>query len=144
MTGHVAHARETVDASPDAVWAALVDPARISEWMVGTQVDTTWEVGDPITWRGELDGRRYEDKGEVLEIDPGRRLSMTHYSPLMGAEDRPENYHTVTYQLVADDPDGPTDVLLDQDGNETEEQARQFAGTWQQMLKALKESVEHR
>jgi uncharacterized protein YndB with AHSA1/START domain len=142
MAGHVAHARITVDAPPERAWSALTDPALIKEWMVGSNVTTTWEVGSPITWAGEYEGRPYEDKGEVLEFSPPRRLSMTHYSPLMGQEDRPENYHTVTYGLEPDGDAGPTTITLDQDGNDSQEQAEQFSKNWQSMLDALKSAVE--
>ena len=129
-----------VDAGQDAVWAALTDPARIAGWMMGAEVRTDWRVGTPITWSGEMDGTSYEDKGEVLEVDEPNRLSMTHYSPLMGEADEPENYHTVVYELSGGD--GPTTVRLTQDGNDSAEQAEQFSTSWQGMLEALKASVE--
>ena len=141
MTGHVAHAKVTVDATPQQAWQALTDPEQVRRWMVGTEVSTDWQVGSPITWRGEMNGKPYQDKGEVLEVDEPRRLSTTHYSPLMGQEDRPENYHTVTYTLDGEG-DGPTTVTLEQDGNESAEQAEQFSANWQSMLDAFKESVE--
>ena len=50
-----------------------------------------------------MNGKPYQDKGEVLEVDAPRRLSVTHYSPLMGQEDEPENYHTVIYTLEGDE-----------------------------------------
>ena len=129
-----------VDAGQDAVWAALTDPARIAGWMMGAEVRTDWRVGSPITWSGEMDCTSYEDKGEVLEVDEPNRLSMTHYSPLMGEADEPENYHTVVYELSGGD--GPTTVRLTQDGNDSAEQAEQFSTSWQGMLEALKASVE--
>ncbi len=61
-------------------------------------VETTWEVGAPITWSGEYEGKAYEDHGTVLAGDVRAQvLSTTHFSPLTGKEDVPENYHTVTY-----------------------------------------------
>ena len=141
MTGHVARAQVKVDATPDRTWEALTDAAQVSKWMVGTNLTTDWSVGSPITWQGEMNGRKYEDKGEVLEFDAPYRLSVTHYSPLMGQEDRPENYHTVTYTLTGSD-DGPTTVTLDQDGNESPEQAEQFSQNWQSMLEALRSTAE--
>ncbi len=140
MTDHVARARVEIDAAPEVVWQSLTDPARIGRWMAGTEVSTTWQVGSPITWRGEMNGTAYEDKGEVLAVDEPTLLSMTHYSPLMGGEDEPENYHTVTYELSA--AGNGTSVELSQDGNESAEQAEQFGATWQGMLDALKDTVE--
>ena len=140
MSGYAATASVDVDTAPDRVWAALTDPDQIAEWMMGSRVESDWEVGSPITWSGEMDGKPYQDKGEVLEVEPGTRLSVTHYSPLMGHDDVPENYHTVTYDL-APSGDGTT-VRLTQDGCESEEQAEQFSQNWQGMLDGLKKVAE--
>lgn len=122
------------------MWAALTDPAQIAVYMEGSQVTTDWQVGSPITWDGEYQGRAYQDKGEVLTHDEPRELSVTHYSPMMGQPDEPESYHTLVYTLEAEG-DG-THLTLTQDGNESEEQAEQFSRNWQQMLDGLKEHVE--
>jgi len=140
MSGHVATAQVQVDAGPESVWAALTEPEQIAAWMMGSRVETSWEVGSPITWNGEHDGKAYQDKGEVLAYDEPSRLSVTHYSPMMGQPDEPESYHTLVYELTAQD-DGTT-LSLTQDGNESEEQAEQFSQNWQQMLDGLKAHVE--
>ena len=140
MTGYVATAQTDVAAVPDRVWAALTEPEQIATYMQGSKVTTTWEVGSPITWDGEYDGRPYQDKGEVLTYDEPRVLSVTHYSPMMGQPDEPENYNTLVYTLTAAG-DG-THLELTQDGNESEEQAEQFSQNWQGMLDGLKARVE--
>src|SRR5689334_24375032 len=140
MAGFVATAQTEVAAPPERVWAALTDPAQIAVYMQGSQVTTTWEVGSPITWDGEHDGRAYQDKGEVLTYDEPRELSVTHYSPMTGQPDEPESYHTLVYTLEA--TDGGTRLTLDQDGNDSEAQAEQFAANWQAMLDQVKEYVE--
>jgi uncharacterized protein YndB with AHSA1/START domain len=140
MAGFTATATTDVAASPDRVWAALTDPEQIAVYMQGSKVTSTWEVGSPITWDGEYDGRAYQDKGEVLTYDEPHVLSVTHYSPLMGQPDEPENYHTLVYTLTADG-DG-THLELTQDGNESQEQADQFSQNWQGMLDGLKALVE--
>jgi len=140
MAGFEATAQTDVAAPPARVWTALTDPAQIATYMQGSKVTTTWEVGSPITWDGEYDGRSYQDKGEVLTYDEPRVLSVTHYSPMMGQPDEPENYHTLVYTLT---PEGErTRLELTQDGNESQEQADQFSQNWQGMLDGLKAQVE--
>ncbi len=140
MTGLHAHAAVDVDASPERVWQALTDPTEIAAYMMGSRVETTWQPCTPITWSGEFQGRPYRDRGEVLEVEPARRLAVTHWSPLTGEDDVPENYHTIHYELAA--ADGGTRLTLDQDGCASEEQAEQFSRNWQGMLEGLKQVAE--
>jgi uncharacterized protein YndB with AHSA1/START domain len=140
MSGKVATAGVVISASPDRVWTALTDPAQIEQYMMGSQVESDWRVGSPITWKGEYQGKRYEDRGKILEYEPNRRLAMTHFSPLSGAEDRPENYHNVLFELDGDGDE--TRVSLSQDGNSSDEEAAHSAKNWQMMLDGLKQVVE--
>ena len=140
MSGAIATASIETTAAPEKVWAALTEADEIAVWMLGTTVETTWEVGAPITWSGQYDGRAYQDKGEVLTVEKQRVLSMTHYSPLMGTQDAPENYHTVVYTLTR--TDSGTRLELSQDRCDSEEQAQQFSRNWQSMLDGLRSHVE--
>jgi uncharacterized protein YndB with AHSA1/START domain len=140
MTDHVAHAETEISASPQQVWDAMTDPEAISRFMFGSKVETDWEEGSPITWSGEYDGRPFQDKGEILEVVENQRLRMTHFSPLSGEDDVPENHHTLDSRL--EDRGASTRLTLDQDGNDSAEQAEQFAGNWQMMLDQLKKYVE--
>lgn len=142
MSEHVATAHTTVDADADRVWQAMTDPRLVAEYMMGSEVASDWQPGSPITWTGEWEGRPYQDKGEVLQAEPGRLLEVTHYSPLTGDDDVPESYHTVRYELT---PAGDgTAVTLTQDGCDSAEQAEQFSQNWQGMLDGLKKVAEGR
>ena len=140
MANHVATATVEIEASPARVWTALTDPAEIEKYMFGSHVVTDWKPGSSIVWEGEYEGKRYEDKGEIVEIKPARRLKVTHFSPLSGQKDVPENYHTLTYELEAAGP--KTRVALSQDNNETAQAAEHSKENWEKMLYALKEVVE--
>ena len=140
MADHVATAETVIEASPAEVWKALTDPELIKKYMFGSEVVTDWQPGSPITWKGEYEGKPYEDKGEILEVEQERRLKLTHFSPMSGEEDRPENYHTLVYEL---EPDGDkTRVQLSQDNNASEEAAEHSKSNWEKMLAGLKEVVE--
>lgn len=140
MTGHVATAEVDISASPAQVWNALTDPALIEKYMFGSRVESTWQPGDPITWKGEYDGKPYEDKGEVVAVEPEHRLELTHFSPLTGQEDVPENYHRMVYEL--EEQGDTVHVTLQQDNNGSEDEAAHSAENWQTMLTSMKELVE--
>ena len=140
MTGKVATAAVDIAATPQRVWAALTDPDEIEKYMFGSRVETDWKPGSPIVWKGEYEGRQYKDKGEVVEAEAGRRLVMTHFSPLSGRSDEPGNYHTVTYELRG--TGSSTHVELSQDNNGSREEAEHSAANWQLMLDGLKHHIE--
>jgi uncharacterized protein YndB with AHSA1/START domain len=140
MTGHMATAETEIQAPRSKVWVALTDPDQIQKYMFGSRVETDWKPGSPITWKGEYEGKKFEDKGEILEVEHERRLKLTHFSPLSGEEDAPENYHTLVYEL--EDNDGKTHVSLSQDNNRSEEAAEHSRGNWEKMLSGLKKVVE--
>ena len=138
---HVATASKQIRATPAEVWDVLTDAARVPEFMFGSELVTDWTVGSSIVYRGEWNGRPFEDKGEVLVFEPPHRLATSHYSPLSGEPDVPESYHTVTYALepIGDDR---TRIVLTQDRNASEEEASHAAENWETMLESLREAVE--
>jgi uncharacterized protein YndB with AHSA1/START domain len=140
MANIVATAETDISASPARVWSALTDPAQIKRYMFGSQVETDWKPGSPIVWKGEYQGNAYQDKGQIVEVEPQRRLVVTHFSPMSGQPDAPENYHTLTYVL---EPRGKgTHVSLSQDNNTSEEEAAHSRDNWAAMLSALKKVIE--
>lgn len=138
--GHVATSTVTIDAPASRVWDVITEPAAIKEFMFGADVVTDWTVGGPIVWRGQWEGRDYEDKGFILEVEPGQRLVHTHYSPLSGEADIPENYHTLTWTLEAQDQG--TRLTLAQDNNATEEAAAHSKGMWDKLVGDVKAIAE--
>lgn len=137
---YVANAEIDVAAPVSEVWKALTDPEAIAKYFFGSQVVTDWKPGSPIVWKGQYQGKQYEDKGQILEVKPNRRLQMTHFSPMAGLPDEPENYHTLTY--VLDERNGGTHVELRQDNNGSQEEADRSRANWESMLKGLKAMVE--
>ena len=131
----------TIDAPRAKVWDALTNPLKVKQYMHGTTMSTDWKVGSQITWTGEWQGQSYEDKGTVLAVEPERLLKTTHWSPMGGSQDEPENYHTITYELA--EQGGKTILALTQDNNATQEEADKMAeNNWGPMLQGLKETAE--
>jgi uncharacterized protein YndB with AHSA1/START domain len=135
--GKDAVASVVVAAGPERVWKALTDPSDVREYFLGTNVTSTWQEGDPVTFAGEWKGKTYEDKGTVLENRPNELLRISHFSPFSGLPDIPENYHTVEYRLAPRD-DG-TEVTITQGNNRSDSEAEESAKLWEMILGNLKE-----
>lgn len=140
MADYVATAETEISASPTQVWAVLTDPEQIKKFMFGAEVETDWQAGSPIVWKGVYEGKEYEDKGEILAVEPGKLLKVTHYSPLSGQPDTPENYHTLTYELA--ESGTTTKLSLSQDNNASQEEADHSRGMWEMLVNGVKEAAE--
>lgn len=136
----IANVSTTIHAPASLVWQALTDPVLIKQYLFGTEVTTDWKVGSPITYRGEWQGKPYVDKGQVLEIEPGKLLVSTFFSGNSGLPDVPENYQTVRYELSSRGDE--TELTIKQDNNATREDAEHSEQNWKMVLDGLKKLLE--
>jgi len=75
-------------------------------------------------------------------VEAPHLLQYSHFSPLSGAPDVPENYHTLTYMLTA--KGDKTLVELSQDNNSSDQEVRHSKGMWEQLLVSLKKVLEEK
>ncbi|MBO9637381.1 MAG: SRPBCC domain-containing protein [Siphonobacter aquaeclarae] len=136
----VSRASIWLDASPEVVWDALVNPAKVKEYFFGTTLEATWEPGSPLRFTGEWDGQAYEDKGVVKQVDPEKYLAYTYWTVYFGTEDRPENYVNIEYSLTKEN--SGTRLSVAQDGKKDRAAAEESAGHWEQVLNGLKSFLE--
>ena len=137
---YTAKATIKINAPTSKVWEALTKPELIKQYLFGTDVTTDWKVGSPITYKGVWQGRYYEDKGKILEVEPGRLLVSTFWSALSGFPDIPENYNTLRYELSPED--GGSRLSIIQDNNATQEDAEHSEQNWNIVLESLKKLLE--
>jgi uncharacterized protein YndB with AHSA1/START domain len=140
MDEHLSRATKDISAPPERVWELLTKPGSDPDIMFGAEVVSDWHVGSPIRWKGEWEGKPFEDKGEIIAIEPPSQLVVTHFSPMSGEEDSPENYHRLSFEL--EPTGGGTRVTLLQGGNASEEAAEHSTANWQMMLDGLKKAAE--
>lgn len=143
MGNYVARAEIDVAAPRRVVWRVLTSSGARPEIMFGAEVVSDWRLGSPIVWRGEFDGKAFEDHGRIIELEDLQepwRIVLTHFSPLSGLPDVPENYHSLRFEL--DEIRGGTRVTLDQDNNPTREAAEHAQTNWAQMLQGVKTVAE--
>ncbi len=58
--------------TPEKLWQALIEPEFTRQFWCDTRQDCEWKPG--ASWRLMIPDGRLADSGEVLEIEPGRRL----------------------------------------------------------------------
>ncbi len=139
-TTFTARATTNIKVPVSVVWDALINAETIKKYMFGTKVVSKWKEGSPIVWKGVWNGRPYEDKGVIMTMQPDKKLEYTHFSALAGQPDRPENYHTMTFDLTTQGTH--THVSLSQDNNPDEKAAEHSQKMWEGMLLGLKKLLE--
>ena len=136
----IAQATITVNASSVKVWEALTNPDLVRQYLFGTTVKTNWQVGSPIIYEGQWEGKSYQDKGIVMQIEPGKLLVSTYWSSMAGLPDVPENYKTVRYDL-SNEGNG-TRLTVTQDNNATSEEASHSSQNWKMVMEGIKKLLE--
>lgn len=130
-----------INAPVSKVWQALTDPEQIKQYLFGTNAISDWKKGSSIIYKGEWQGKQYEDKGQIIEIIPDRLLHTTYWSGMSGKEDKPENYANVIYRVA---PHGPetTVVSIEQDNIDNDEGVKHMQENWGIVLDSMKKMLE--
>lgn len=85
-----------VRATPERLWAAITDPEATRRYYYGTLVQSDWQPGSAMRYvypNGSLAA-----DGEILEIDPPRRLVHT-FDATWDDEVKPDRRHRVTWEI---------------------------------------------
>src|SRR5258705_851821 len=103
MANLTASASIEINATPEQVWDAVTNPEMVKKYFFGTTMEANLIVGGDITFTGEWEGKAYQDKGKVLEIETNKILKYSYWSAFSGKDDKPENYANVTYKITQKD-----------------------------------------
>ena len=129
------------NAPASRVWKALTDPAEVKQYLFGTNMSVSkWEVGGSISYKGEWEGKQYEDKGKILKYIPEKLLVTSYWSGMSGKPDLPENYQIVSYELTP--ANGGTKLTITQDNVASEEGKKHSEDNWGMVLKGMKKLIE--
>ena len=128
-----------IASKPDAVWAALTQPAGVSALYFGSKLVTSFEPGAPYQYVGD-DGTVHV-LGKVLERVPSQRLVITHRAGPKWQQGPRVFQSRLSYAM--DDAGFATKVVITQDQIEDEDPgyAHNKEG-WSIFLSSLKSYVE--
>lgn len=124
--------------TPEKLWKALIDPEFTCQFWSETWQDCEWKPGSP--WRLMIPDGRVADSGEVLEIEPQKRLVLkwrNEFKP----ELREEGYSRMTYEIEKKGQSVKLTVI-----HEMERPGSKFidavSGGWPMILASLKSLLE--
>ncbi len=125
--------------TPEKLWKALLDPEFTRQYWCETRQESEWKPG--ASWRIMIPDGRVADSGEVLEIEPMRRLVLKWRNEFVPAM-REEGYSRMTYELEKQE-DGSVKLTLvheiDKPGTKFLEGVSQG---WPHILSSLKSLLE--
>ena len=124
--------------TPEKLWAALTSPDTMKQYWFGMHQECDWKVGS--SWKLVFPDGRVADTGEILEVDPPRRLVFRWRNEFISelkaegparcsyeiAEERGAVKLTVTHAI-----DRPNSLFIDK-----------VSGGWPQILSNLKSLLE--
>jgi uncharacterized protein YndB with AHSA1/START domain len=124
--------------TPEKLWKALLEPEFTRRFWSETWQESEWRVGS--SWRLMIPDGRVADAGEVLEIDPPRKLVLSWRNEFR-PDLREEGFSRLTYEL---EPIGDTVKLtvmhdIEKSGSKFIEAVSQG---WPAILASLKSLLE--
>lgn len=124
--------------TPEKLWQALLEPEFTRQYWGETWQDCTWEVG--ATWKLMIPDGRVADSGQVVEIDPPRKLVLTWTNQFLPelAGDGPSR---LTYELEPMGDMVKLTVLHESDRGESKLIDKVSSG-WPMVLGSLKSLLE--
>jgi uncharacterized protein YndB with AHSA1/START domain len=111
---YVTYIRTTLE----KLWEALTEPEFHQQYFLGAQMQSEWKPGS--AWKMVYPDGRVTDSGEILEIDPPRRIVIKWRNEFM-PEVKADGYTTCTFVIeqegdmmklaVTHEADGPHKLL---------------------------------
>jgi uncharacterized protein YndB with AHSA1/START domain len=120
------------------LWQALIDPEFTRRFWCATWQESVWKPG--AAWRIMVPDGRVADSGEILEIDPPRRLVLSWRHEII-PEAHAEGYSRLTYELEQQGEAVKLTVIHEIDKPESK-LIEMVSGGWPIILASLKSLLE--
>ncbi|HEY7466654.1 MAG TPA: SRPBCC domain-containing protein [Dehalococcoidia bacterium] len=126
-----------IKTTPERLWQAITDPEMRRKYNFGVAVDSDWQPGSPYQGNSPMAPAPIFE-GEVLEVDPPRRLVQT-FRALWGEDVKSEGTSRVTWEI---EPVGDSCRVLVTHDQLREGANDQLYGGWMMVLSGLKTLLE--
>jgi len=132
----------TIDAPVTDVWKALTDVGMIKQYFFGVEVRGDWKEGNTIIYKGEWQGKKFESKARVLQVEDQNLLKYSYWSNMSGQPDESEYYHIITYELSPEN--GGTKLVMTEENLTDQSMKERSAKIWDMVFDNLKKLVERK
>lgn len=124
--------------TPEKLWKALIDPEFTRRYWCETVQESEWKPG--AAWRILIPDGRVADSGEVVEIEPYRRLVLTWRNEFR-PELKAEGHSRLTYELEPQGDAVKLTILHEIDCLDSK-LIKAVTGGWPAILASLKSLLE--
>jgi uncharacterized protein YndB with AHSA1/START domain len=124
--------------TPEKLWRALTEPEFTRKFWADTVQECEWKPG--ASWRLLVPDGRAADTGEVVEIEPNKKLVLTwqnHLFPEMEAE----GFSRLTYEIEQQEEKVKLTVTHTMDKSESK-LVKAVSNGWPHLLSSLKSLLE--
>jgi uncharacterized protein YndB with AHSA1/START domain len=124
--------------TPEKLWRAITDPEFQRKYWLEAWQESEWKVGAP--WRIVYPDGRVTDSGEVLEIEPNRKIVLkwrNEFRPELKAE----GFARMTYEIEQMEGEVKLTILHEIDTPESK-LIKAVSGGWPLILSGLKSLLE--
>ena len=130
----------TINTPIDKVWFALTDKEMIKKYFWGTETNTDWKEGSPISFTGIWEGSPYEDKGFILKIEKEKIFKHSYWSSFWSTPFNPDDCSIITYELSKNG--SQTSLSVMQEGFKDEQSGDHSINNWNGILDNIKKLLE--
>lgn len=127
-----------IHTTPEKLWQALTDPEVIRRYFAGVTQESAWTPG--ASWRMIKPDGTVSDSGEVLEIEPQRKLVLKWRNEFR-PEWRAEGDSRMTYEIETEGEKVKLTVIHEIDAPQSK-LIEAVSGGWPYILSSLKTLLE--
>ena len=131
-----------IRATPEKVWAALIEPKFLKQYWLGALPEAEWKLGG--AWKIGFPNGVVADTGEIVEFEPGRRLAIKWHNEK--PELKAEGWSLCTMEVEPVNKPGGVATRLTVTHSIDRAESKLIAavsGGWSQILSNLKSLLEN-
>ena len=125
----------------EKVFSALTNSQEIPRYFPLKSVESTWNVGSEVLYKGELDGVPFTDFGVIEKLTSPTEYRYRYWSDNHGTQRTEQNYLTISYNLEKSNEG--TVLTVKQSNIKSPEMYELMNGqVWDYLLNSFKQYIE--